>query len=176
MKYILLISTFLLTTLNINAQEISFPNIDKSPLDVVIQRDANKQAIARVIYSRPSKRDRTIFGDLVKYGEVWRTGANEATEIDFFKDVTINGKNVKAGSYSIYTIPGEDEWTFILNSQTNQWGNKYDPSKDVLKVSMSSMPAPQVIENFSISFVEEPEGFILFMGWDNTLVNLHVVI
>jgi len=94
----------------------------------------------------------------------------------FFKDVTINGELVKAGSYSIYTIPGEDEWTFILNSQTNQWGTKHDPSKDILKTIMNITPAPQNIENFSISFIEEPEGFILFMGWDNTLVNLHIVI
>ncbi|GAK89641.1 hypothetical protein JCM19297_1469 [Nonlabens ulvanivorans] len=122
MKYLVIILSFFAATQAIQAQEIAFSKIDKSPLDVVIHRDNNNQAIARVIYSRPAKRDRTIFGELVKYGEVWRTGANEATEIDFFYDVTINGNLVKAGAYSIYTIPGEDEWTFILNSQTNQWG------------------------------------------------------
>lgn len=101
--------------------------------------------------------------------------ANEATEIDFFYDVTINGNLVKAGAYSIYTIPGEDEWTFILNSQTNQWGGtKHDPTKDILKVTMDSMPSPQTIEEFSISFVEDPDGLILFMGWDDTLVNLPI--
>lgn len=174
MKYLLFITALIASTISIQAQEISFSKLDKSPLDVVIHRDNNNQAIARVIYSRPAKRDRTIFGNLVKYGEVWRTGANEATEIDFFKDVTINGVLVKAGAYSIYTIPGEDEWTFILNSQTNQWGTKYDASKDVLKVTMDSMPSPQSIEEFSISFVEDPDGLILFMGWDYTLVNIPI--
>ncbi|EAS20185.1 hypothetical protein BBFL7_02586 [Flavobacteria bacterium BBFL7] len=174
MKYFLFLFSIFTTSTVMQAQEISFSKIDKSPLDVVIHRDDNNQAIARVIYSRPAKRDRKIFGELVKYGEVWRTGANEATEIDFFYDVTINGNLVKAGAYSIYTIPGEDEWTFILNSQTNQWGTKHDPSLDVLKVTMDSMPSPQTIEEFSISFVEDPDGLILFMGWDNTLVNLPI--
>ncbi|WP_438961980.1 DUF2911 domain-containing protein [Nonlabens sp.] len=174
MKYFLFIIALTTTFLTVQAQEISFSKIDKSPLDVVIHRDDDNQAIARVIYSRPSKRERTIFGKLVKYGEVWRTGANEATEIDFFKDVTINGTIVKAGAYSIYTIPTEGEWTFILNSQTNQWGTKYDASKDVLKVTMESMLSPQTIEEFSISFVAQPDGLILFMGWDDTLVNLPI--
>jgi len=84
MKYILIIAAILLSSASIQAQEISFSKIDKSPLDVVIHRDANNRAMARVIYSRPAKRDRVIFGELVKYGEIWRTGANEATEIDFF--------------------------------------------------------------------------------------------
>ncbi|PQJ31995.1 asparagine synthetase B [Nonlabens arenilitoris] len=174
MKYFIFIFSLFIATSAVQAQEIAFSKIDKSPLDVVIHRDNNNQAIARVIYSRPAKRDRKIFGELVKYGEVWRTGANEATEIDFFYDVTINGNLVKAGAYSIYTIPGEEEWTFILNSQTNQWGTKHDPSKDILKVTMDSMPSPQTIEEFSISFVEDPDGLILFMGWDNTLVNLPI--
>lgn len=176
MKYLLFIASILIGSITVQAQELSFSKIDKSPLDVVIHRDNDNQAIARVIYSRPAKRDRAIFGNLVKYGEIWRTGANEATEIDFFKDVTINDIVIKAGAYSIYTIPGEDEWTFILNSQTNQWGTNHDPLKDVLKVAMDSMPSPQTIEEFSISFVEQPDGLILFMGWDNTLVNIPIQI
>ena len=174
MKLVLFLTLLILSSIGVQAQDISFSKIDKSPLDVVIHRNENNQAIARIIYSRPAKKDRTIFGELVKYGEVWRTGANEATEIDFFKDVTINGTIVKAGAYSIYTIPRKEEWTFILNSQTNQWGNNHDPEKDVLKVTMESMPSPQTIEEFSISFVETPNGLILFMGWDNTLVNLPI--
>lgn len=174
MKICFFIFLFITSCLSLQAQELSFSKLDKSPLDVVIHRDDNNQAIARVIYSRPSKRARTIFGDLVKFGEVWRTGANEATEIDFFKDVTINGTLIKAGAYSIYTIPGKDQWSFILNSQTNHWGSNYDATKDVLKVTMDSMPAPQTIEEFSISFVEQSDGLILFMGWDDTLVNLPI--
>lgn len=176
MKNLLLLSFLFLLSIPLQAQDLPFSKIDKSPLDVVIHRDDNNQAIARVIYSRPSKRDRVIFGELVKYGEVWRTGANEATEIDFFKDVAINGTTIKAGAYSIYTIPGEDEWTFILNKQTNQWGTAYDPDLDVIQVTIDVMPAPQTIENFSISFVEDPNGLILFMGWDNTIVNLPIIL
>jgi hypothetical protein len=139
-------------------------------------RNADKVAVARVIYSRPSKKDREIFGALVPYDQIWRTGANEATEIAFYMDVMIKKQLVKAGNYSIYTIPGKDQWSFILNTATTQSGTNYDPKKDVLKVTMDTIPSPQNIESFSISFVEQKEGAILFLGWDKTIASLEFTI
>ncbi|WP_298951430.1 DUF2911 domain-containing protein [uncultured Nonlabens sp.] len=151
---------------------LTFSQLDKSPLDVVMYRDASRAAIARVIYSRPSKRDREIFGKLVPYDQVWRTGANEATEIAFYKDVKFNNELVKAGTYSLYTIPSEKGWEFILNTDTTQSGLEYDASKNLITTSMEVRPSPQEIESFSISFVEQNDGGMLFLGWDDTIASV----
>ncbi|MGB3590859.1 MAG: DUF2911 domain-containing protein [Nonlabens sp.] len=141
-----------------------------SPLDVVIQRDDNGAAVTRVIYSRPSKRSREIFGNLVPYKQVWRTGANEATEIEFYKDVKIQDQLIPAGTYSIYTIPYEDSWTFIINQATTQWGTQYDQDLDVARFQIPTYPSPDTIESFSISLVENAGNkATLFMGWDDTI-------
>ncbi|AGC75551.1 Protein of unknown function (DUF2911) [Nonlabens dokdonensis] len=175
MKNILLIFLTFFSFTAVFAQDedaLSFSELDKSPLDVVMYRDANQTAVARVIYSRPSKRDREIFGKLVPYDELWRTGANEATEIAFYRDVIINDQLIKAGSYSIYTIPGRDQWSFILNTATTQSGTEHDPKKDILTCPMETIPSPQEIESFSISFLEQNNGAILFLGWDETIASL----
>lgn len=175
MKNLLVIAILSFSFCYVNAQDkepLSFSGLDKSPLDVVMYRDANQVAVARVIYSRPSKNDREIFGKLVPYDQVWRTGANEATEIAFYKDVMINNKLIKAGSYSIYTIPGENQWSFILNTETTQSGTEHNPEKDILKCEMDIIPSPQEIESFSISFMEQKNGAILFLGWDGTIASL----
>lgn len=88
-----------------------------------------------ITYGRPSVNNRTIFGDLVPYGDVWRTGANESTALVVSDDVTIEGNKLKAGTYSLYTIPGKDEWTIIINSKLS-WGTQYDKSKDVLRFTV----------------------------------------
>lgn len=170
-------STFTLMVLvfsvcGLNAQSLNFSNLDKSPLDVVMYRGQDDTAIARVIYSRPAKRDRVVFGELVPYQQVWRTGANEATEITFYKDVEIDMKKVPAGTYSVYTIPNEEEWTFILNSDTMQWGTKYNEEHNVLQAPMKLSPAPETIEFFSITIVDDFEGGTVFMGWDDRIASL----
>ena len=89
-----------------------------------------------ITYSRPSARGRQIFGGLVPYGQVWRTGANEATTISFSDDVTINGQALPKGTYSLHTIPGKDSWTIIFNKVADQWGSfNYDQAKDALRVT-----------------------------------------
>ena len=100
----------------------------------------------RITYGRPSVNDRTIFADdgLVPYGEVWRTGANEATTFSVSDDVMIEGEALSAGTYSLYTLPGENTWTIIFNNVANQWGTNYDESKDALRVEVSPEPGPQV--------------------------------
>lgn len=97
----------------------------------------------RITYGRPQVNDRTIFGDLVPYDEVWRTGANEATTFSVSSDVTVAGESLSAGTYSLYTIPGTDTWTIIFNENANQWGTEYDESGDVLRVEVPAEEAPQ---------------------------------
>ncbi|HPI80519.1 MAG TPA: DUF2911 domain-containing protein, partial [Cyclobacteriaceae bacterium] len=113
------------------------PQLDASPADIAIFRpDGQGSApVAKVVYGRPQKKGRTILGGLEKYGKVWRTGANETTEIKLYKDVTVGDKMVKAGTYSLYTIPDKDKWVIIFNSKLDTWGAfEYDESKDVARV------------------------------------------
>jgi hypothetical protein len=97
----------------------------------------------RLTYGRPQVRGRTIFGELVSYGQVWRTGANEATTFSVSSAVTIEGESLPAGTYSLYTIPGPDAWTLIFNNVANQWGTQYDQSEDALRVEVSPESASQ---------------------------------
>lgn len=97
-------------------------------------------------YGSPAVKGRTIWGDLVPFGEVWRAGANEATIFETDKDITVQGKDLPAGKYSFFIIPGESESTFIFNSETGQWGLTYDEKKDVLRVPVQSQEAPSMEE------------------------------
>ena len=97
----------------------------------------------KVKYGSPSVKGRTIYGDLVPYDQVWRTGANEATTIEFSKDVTINGKNLAKGKYALFTIPGKDSWEIIFNKNAEQWGAfKYNKDLDALRIRVNSTQAP----------------------------------
>ena len=120
------------------AQERGSEEVRASPNAAVSQTIGTTEV--RLTYGRPSVNDRTIFAadGLVPYGEVWRTGANEATTISFSSDVMIEGESLAAGTYSLYTIPNEDTWTIIFNNAANQWGTNYDESKDALRVEVSS--------------------------------------
>jgi len=125
-----------------------------------------------ISYSSPSVKGRKIFGDLVPYDKVWRAGANEATIFETDKAVTIGGKQLSAGKYSLYAIPGASEWTFIFNSETGQWGIKRtgdtskDASKDVL--SVTAKPAKSASMNEKLKYEVTSTGFTLL--WDNTEV------
>jgi hypothetical protein len=119
-----------------------------------------------VTYGRPEARGRTIFGETVAYGEVWRTGADEATVLTVSGDVMLGETAVPAGSYALFTIPGEDEWTVLLNSQAKQWGSyERDPEKDVAKATAKPVKAEKT-EAFTI----EPKDGMLVMRWDETEV------
>jgi hypothetical protein len=127
----------------------------------------------KVTYSKPGKKGRLIFGReqdkaLVPYGKVWRTGANEATIIELAKDVDIAGKLVKAGTYSIYSVPGQSNWKIILNSDVGQWGTEYNDGKDVLTVEVPIRIRPTVQELFNISFEGIPNGTNMVLSWDQT--------
>ena len=148
-----------------SAQEMKkeMPAPPKSP------RVTAKNDIAEVSYGQPSKRGRVIFGELVPYGEVWRTGANGSTDITFKTDVVFGGKPVKKGTYALFTIPGAKEWTIILNSKAGQKGAfEYEANKDknVAEVKAPVENAPSVQEEFLISFEKDHLAFT----WDNTKV------
>ena len=122
-----------------------------------------------ITYGRPSVNDRTIFGGLVPYDAVWRTGANESTAITFSNDVKIEGKSLEAGTYSLYTVPGEDKWTIVINSKLS-WGTQYDESKDVLRVDTTPEEGKKV-EQFKIYFEDVTnESAECVLHWDTTKV------
>jgi hypothetical protein len=170
-----------------SAQQAKVPALDKSPMDMSyfpadypILKTQNKVSappIARVVYSRPQKDNRTIFGELVEYDKVWRMGANEATEIEFFKDVTISGKKVAKGRYTLYAVPTPSKWTIILNKDTDTWGAfVYDQKKDVLRTDVPVQTLPTPVEAFSMDFNKTDKGMDLFIAWDTTSVSLPIVV
>jgi hypothetical protein len=129
-----------------------------------------------VTYSRPGVKGRTIFGGLVAYGQVWRTGANQATRISFSTPVKFAGADVPAGSYELFSIPGEDKWTVILNKASNQWGAyQYNSNSDLVRVPATPVHIPQHIETFAIEFNHvEDESALLELVWDDVVVPIRI--
>lgn len=144
------------------------------------QMQGNKQKlIARIIYSRPHKKGRQIFGkdseSLCMYGKPWRLGANEATEIAFFENVSIAGKNIEKGVYVLYCIPNENKWTIILNTNIYTWGLHMDESKDIFKTDIAIKQQNPAVEDFTILFEDTKIGSNLIMVWDNVKAVLPIV-
>lgn len=157
---------------SVSAQE--FSGLDKSPADIATYPQSSRQPDKniKVIYSRPQLKGRALT-DLAPTGKVWRTGANEATEVVLYKDAMINGKSLSAGTYSLFTIPGKDKWTVIFNNKINQWGAySYDESADALRAEASVSQAGESLEAFSITFQEDGDKVHMVMGWGNTRVKL----
>ncbi len=172
-KVFTLLLAMMASFMYVDAQKL--PGLDASPMDAAAYSpERGAPAVAKVYYSRPAKKDREVFGSLVPFGQVWRTGANEAPEITFYRDVEFGGENVKAGTYSMFTIPGDSEWTIILNSGTNQWGSySYDNSKDVVRVKGRVSSPPSDVENFTITWEKQEDSSAhMIMAWDNTMVRV----
>lgn len=134
-----------------------------------------------VDYCRPYKKGRLIFGEesegaLLPYGEYWRTGANEATEIEFNKDVNINGNSLAAGRYRFYTVPGESFWTVAFNSELGKWGyGEPDYDLDVMLLEIPSTEGSELIEQFTISASKTSENSMeLILSWDKTIVSIPI--
>lgn len=145
----------------------------KSPL--VIKTVKYENTYVKVNYGAPHMRSRKVFGDLVPYGKVWRTGANEATEITFTKDVKIHNKVVKAGTYTLFTIPGEESWQIILNTKLGQWGAfEYDDSKNYLVFDVSSEENNKTYEPFTIEFKSNENVAYCRLMWEKTLVQFPI--
>ena len=188
MKQIILLTFMAISVLTGNAQTAAtnnLPPLDKSPMDMCyypsnypvlkIQDKITEPAVARVIYSRPQKNGRLIFGDLVEYGKVWRLGANEATELEFFKAVKIGDKKVEKGRYTLYAIPMEDSWTFIVNKDNDTWGAfKYDEQKDVLRTTVPVQKLNEGVEALAMTFEKSDSGCNLIIAWDNIKASLPI--
>jgi hypothetical protein len=160
------------------------PGLDKSPMDMCyypidypklkMSGNVSEPLIARLIYSRPQKNNRVIFGDLIKYGSAWRLGANEATEIEFFKDVNITGKRVQKGRYVIYCIPQPNNWTLVLNSDLYTWGLKIDSTQDQYKFNIPVARTRFPYELFTMEFEKASKGMQLNMEWDSLKASLPI--
>jgi hypothetical protein len=164
-------SLVMLFSTNLSAQ--NFSDLDKSPMDATSfpssYKVSDKQV--KVVYSRPQLKGRDV-ATLAPNGKVWRTGANEAVEITFYQDKIFGGKKVKAGTYTMYTIPNEDEWTVILSSDLNVWGAySYDEANDVVRVTGTVTEGKESLEAFSIAFDDDGT---MYMGWDTVLVAVPV--
>ncbi len=185
-KAFCLLAFFQLFFLCLSAQS-GIPAVDKSPMDMSyypvgypVQKMNGKTTeppIARVTYSRPQKAGRVVYGELVKYGEIWRLGANEATEIQFFNDVKIGGKKVNKGRYTLYAVVNDNNnsWTFIISKDTDTWGSfAYNAKKDMARATVSTQKTDSTIEYFSMYFEKSAAGFNLVVAWDNTKCSLPI--
>lgn len=164
----------LLFTNEMSAQK--FAKLDKSPMDAAAYPTSYKESnkMVKVVYSRPQLKGRTV-EKLAPSGKVWRTGANEAVEITFYKDVTFGGEAVKAGKYSLFTIPGEKEWTVILNVAENVWGSySYKESDDVVRVMGAVSKSDELVEAFSIAFDGKDDDANMYFAFGNVLVTVPV--
>lgn len=160
-----------LFTFNATAQERTTDRAMASPNAAVSQTVGTTEV--SLTYGRPSVRDRVIFGDLVPYDEVWRTGANESTAITFSDDVLIEGERIDEGTYSLYTIPGKDSWTIIINDKLS-WGTQYDVSEDVLRVDVDAEES-HFLEQMMIYFenISEDSGDLI-LHWADTKVAVQI--
>ena len=143
------------------------------PGDATLKFDDGKTVTIQ--YSRPSMRGRKIFGGLVPYDEIWRTGANAATRLKTDVDLFIDGEAVPKGEYTLYTQPGMSSWKLIINKQTGQWGTEYSQGQDLERVNMKVTPRPSGLELFTISFDKTSGGSgTLKLEWENTVASVEI--
>jgi hypothetical protein len=164
-------------------QSVNLPSLDKSPMDMCyypvnypvlkIQDKVTEPLVGRVVYSRPQKAGRAVFGELVKPGEVWRMGANEATELQLYKPLKIGGKKIPKGRYTLYAIVNENSWTIIVNKDTDTWGAfKYNAQKDIVRTDVPIEKTNSIIESLSMVFEKTNMGCNLIIAWDTEKVAL----
>jgi hypothetical protein len=146
----------------------------KSPAAEANLNFSNGTAI-NINYHSPAVRERTVWGELVPFDKVWRTGANNATTIKVTKDIMIEGKKLAAGTYSIFTIPSEDMWTVIFNSEAEQWGaGKYDESKDVLRVQVAAEENEDMVENMTFKMKMKNDEGVISLMWEHLIVAISI--
>jgi Protein of unknown function (DUF2911) len=158
--------------LSANTFAQDFPDLDISPMDAATFPGNYKVSdkLIKVVYSRPQLKGRTL-SKLAPNDEVWRTGANEAAEITLYADMKFGANKIKAGTYSLFTIPGEKEWTVILSSDLNVWGAyTYDKANDVARLNVPVQKAKKPIEAFSIVFDEAKSGATMYLGWADVVI------
>ena len=161
-----------------------YATIDISPMDmsyfpveypkIKMSKLTTEPPVARVVYSRPHLGGRTLFNGILQYDSTWRLGANEATEIEFYRDVKIMGQPVKAGRYILYCIPGKEKWKLILNSNVDTWGLQQDATKDVASFTVPVSNSEKHIEYFTMVFRKTNTGADLVMAWDSVETRLPI--
>ncbi len=163
---------FLLVTATAAVAQVEYPRL--SPRATVEQQVGLTEVTIR--YNRPSMRGRAIWGQLVPYGQVWRTGANEATTIEISDDVTVNGQKLAKGIYSIHSIPGPEEWTLIFNSAAQQWGSyNYDAAKDVVRLQVRPIASDHAHELLTFAFPRVTEDAAeVHLAWDRLMVPFNI--
>ena len=151
--------------------------VDISPMDMSyfpadypklkMTKAINTAPLARVVYSRPHLQGRTLFHDVLKYGEHWRLGANESTELDLYSDAIIQDKKIKAGRYILYCIPEHDQWNIVINSYIDSWGLQQDTTKDIARFIIPVKQTSNHLEYYTMIFEKTSLGADLLMAWDN---------
>ena len=173
-KIILLLVAFVLTigfSNQVIAQNIK--GLDKSPMDIASFPSNYRvsEKVIKIIYSRPQLKGRSL-DKLAPLGKKWRTGANEATEVTFYKDVTFGGTAVKAGTYTMYAIPGKTTWIVVLSSQLNVWGVYFHKDED--DVAKVTIPVKKIEENLDVFSIAIDKDMTINMGWGSTLISIPV--
>jgi hypothetical protein len=181
---ILIFSCFI--SIAVSAQQKPI-DLDKSPMDMSylpsnypilkLNGKVKDQPLARLIYSRPQKSNRIIFDGIVKYNEMWRLGANEATEIEFLKPVKISNKLIAKGKYTLYCIPAADKWTLIISKDNFCWGNySYNQKFDVARADVKVEKNTEIVEAFTAYFEETKTGANLVFMWDDVKTQLPILL
>lgn len=149
----------------------------KSPIAIANIKHPESDTYIKIVYGQPYKRDRDVFGNIVPYGEVWRTGANEATELTTTGEILFGGKRLSSGTYSVFSIPKKNEpWKVILNNELGQWGAfEYDKSRDVMRVDAKASKQRTVTQAFTITFSEiTKDSTAMIMKWDSTRITVPI--
>jgi hypothetical protein len=162
----------------------TYASVDVSPMDMsyfpvdypkIKMANANvPPPVIRLIYSRPHLQRRALFNEILKYNEPWRLGANEASEINFYKPVTIQGKKIKAGRYIIYGIPHADKWTIVINANVDTWGLKQDITKDIGRFEIPISSNGTSLEYFTMVFEKAGKGANLVIAWADVVAKLPI--
>lgn len=171
-SFITFLTFLMLFSININAQK--FAGLDKSPMDAAAFPSSHRVSdkLIKIVYGRPQLKGRSV-SDLAPNDKVWRTGANEAPQITFYTDMKLRDVSIKAGTYSLLTIPGEKEWTIILSSDINVWGAySYKKDNDVVRTLVPVSSGSDSLEAFSIAFEEAENGANMYLGWDKIRVSV----
>ena len=168
LKKLILCCAAALSLLAVDAQQLKTPH--PSPTQT-IKQDFGISTV-ELTYSRPAIKGRKVFGDLVPFGKLWRTGANAATRIKFADDVQVGGTTLKAGEYVIYTVPNQNEWEVVFNKGLNNWGiDGYKQEEDVARVKVKSIKLDESVESFTMQFMNvKPTSTDLYIAWDKTAV------
>ncbi|TYP93702.1 Protein of unknown function (DUF2911) [Fodinibius salinus] len=178
--FILILSTLLLYSACSSKPKPKEPNPvrRKSPIAIANTLHKPSDTYIKVVYGQPYKKGRNIFGELIPYGEIWRTGANEATEITTTQDIILGGKKVNAGTYALFTIPRKNnDWTIVLNDVLGQWGAfNYNSSHDVLRTHASAIQKSSAFEALTIQFSEiVNDSTNMIIQWDHTEVKIPII-